>query len=103
MARIISETVTGSTASASITAAYPEYVYTAQGTFNSQNANLEFSLDAGSTWTACGTDTSLSANGGGVAVVPHGALLRVKPSGVTSVVVKVTPTNYGTEGGGTPA
>jgi len=50
---------------------------TAWGTWDGATVTLEFSPDEGTTWIACGDDTTFTADGGGnLYVAPQGILLR---------------------------
>ena len=56
--------------------------FSASGTFGSGTASLEWTLD-GSTWVAVGTDTTVTANGGGIFTRPPGKM-AVNLTGATS-------------------
>ena len=58
------------------------YTLTAQGTWNSGTLTLEFSTD-GTTWTAYGAETTLTANGAGGFLAGGSVLFRVTLASAT--------------------
>jgi len=56
-------------------------VFTAWGTWNGATVTLNYSPDGGTTWIACGTFTTLTANGGGLFNLPAGVQLQAAISG----------------------
>ena len=57
------------------------YMFSAQGTWDGATVKLQYSLDGGTTFIDCGAYTTLTANGGGIATIPHGAIVRADQSG----------------------
>jgi hypothetical protein len=56
------------------------YFFFAWGTWDGATMTLEFSPDDGTTWVACGANTTLTADGAGWALVPNRVQLRATVS-----------------------
>jgi len=71
-------------------------VFTCDGTWDGSTQDLQFSNDGGTTKTALGTDTTLTADGGGSFVAPPGELYIVGSGGSGSVDLNaiVSALNY---------
>jgi len=68
-------------------------VFSAAGTFSSATITLQFLAPDLATWIAAGTDTTLTAAGGGVFDLPPGrirALVTGSPTGMYATAVRVT-------------
>jgi len=64
--------------------------FTAQGTFGSGTCKLQFSEDGGTTWSDVGTDTTLTAGGGGVFTLPNCSLrVNLASSSSPTIAYKV--------------
>lgn len=87
----IDETISGNDTTEVIDWAGGTGVMLCQGTFTA--ASLEYSLDGGSTWTDVGTDTELTAAGGGVFTL-CACKIRVDVTGTTTTV-RVKETGLG--------
>ncbi len=59
-------------------------VFTAAGTFGGTTVSLEYLNADGSTWTAMGSDTTLTAAGGGMFVYPPGQIRASVTGGAPS-------------------
>lgn len=71
-------------------------VFIVQGTFDSATIKLQYSIDGGTTKTDAGTDTTLTASGGGSFLLPGGVKLYVNSASgggslSTTYLIRATP------------
>lgn len=68
-------------------------VFMAAGTFGGATVSLQVQLPDGSTWLAAGTNTTLTAAGGGYVILPPGqirvAVTGGSPSGLYASIARV--------------
>jgi hypothetical protein len=66
--------------------------FIASATFGGGTVKLQFLGPDGSTWIDCGTDTTLTAAGGGNFELPPGQQIRVNIATATAVYASAAPT-----------
>lgn len=66
--------------------------FTAVGTFGGGTVKLQYLLPDGSTWADAGTDTTLTAAGGGIFELSPGASIRCSITTATAVYASAAPT-----------